>query len=99
MTEELQELNLAVCHRRVGRLMRENGIKIVRTQKYLEIQGDDRQQSYVQHCAQFAGSGILSGSAEPEVGWRHQLHLDQRRLAVFSRYLWFVFSSRHQLGR
>jgi hypothetical protein len=34
MTEELQELNLNVGHRRVGRLMRENGIKIIRTQKY-----------------------------------------------------------------
>jgi transposase InsO family protein len=34
MTEELHELNLNVGHRRVGRLMRENGIKIVRTQKY-----------------------------------------------------------------
>ena len=34
MTEELQELNLKVGHRRVGRLMRENGIKLIRTQKY-----------------------------------------------------------------
>ena len=34
MTEELQELNLTVGHRRVDRLMRENGIKIIRTQKY-----------------------------------------------------------------
>jgi len=34
MTEELQELGLNVGHRRVGRLMRENGIKIVRTRKY-----------------------------------------------------------------
>ncbi len=34
MTEELQELGLKVGHRRVGRLMRENGIKIIRTQKY-----------------------------------------------------------------
>lgn len=34
MTEELQELGLRVGHRRVGRLMRENGIKIIRTQKY-----------------------------------------------------------------
>jgi len=33
MTEELQELGLQVGHRRVGRLMRENGIKIIRTQK------------------------------------------------------------------
>jgi transposase InsO family protein len=34
MTEELQELGLNVGHRRIGRLMRENGIKIVRTQKH-----------------------------------------------------------------
>jgi transposase InsO family protein len=34
VSEELQELNLNVGHRRVGRLMRENGIKIIRTQKY-----------------------------------------------------------------
>ena len=34
MTEELQELGLSVGHGRVGRLMRENGIKVIRTQKY-----------------------------------------------------------------
>jgi transposase InsO family protein len=34
ITEELQEEGLNVGHRRVGRLMRENGIKIIRTQKY-----------------------------------------------------------------
>ena len=34
MTEELQELGVKVGHRRVGRLMRENDIKIIRTQKY-----------------------------------------------------------------
>ncbi len=34
LTEELQELGLPVGHRRVGRLMGENGIKIIRTQKY-----------------------------------------------------------------
>jgi transposase InsO family protein len=34
MTEELQELGLNVGHRRVGRLMRENGIIIIRTRKY-----------------------------------------------------------------
>ena len=34
MTEELQELNLNVGHRRVGRLTGETGIKIIRTQKY-----------------------------------------------------------------
>ena len=34
MTEELQEPGVKVGHRRVGRLMRDNGIKIIRTQKY-----------------------------------------------------------------
>ena len=32
MTEELQELGVNVGHRHVGRLMRQNGIKIIRTQ-------------------------------------------------------------------
>jgi putative transposase len=34
MTEELQELGFKVGHRRVGRLMRQNGIEVVRTRKY-----------------------------------------------------------------
>ena len=34
MTEELQEMGLRVGHRRIGRLMRMNGIKTVRAQKY-----------------------------------------------------------------
>ncbi len=34
MTEELKELGLNVGHRRVGRLMSQNGLKVVRTRKY-----------------------------------------------------------------
>jgi transposase InsO family protein len=34
MTEELKELGLDAGHRRVGRLMRQNGISVVRTHKY-----------------------------------------------------------------
>jgi transposase-like protein len=34
MTEELKELGLSVGHRRVGRLMRENGIRVERSKKY-----------------------------------------------------------------
>lgn len=34
MTEELKELGFDVGHRRVGRLMRQNSIRIVRTRKY-----------------------------------------------------------------
>lgn len=34
MTEELKDAGLDVGHRRVGRLMRDNGITVARTQKY-----------------------------------------------------------------
>jgi len=34
MTEELQELGLKVGHWRIGRLMHENDVKIVRTRKF-----------------------------------------------------------------
>ncbi len=34
MTEELKELGLDVGHRRIGRLMRQNGISVVRTRKH-----------------------------------------------------------------
>ncbi|MGA9412839.1 MAG: IS3 family transposase [Roseobacter sp.] len=34
MTEELKEIGLDVGHRRVGRLMRQNGISVVRTRKH-----------------------------------------------------------------
>lgn len=34
MTEELKEIGLEVGHRRVGRLMRQNGISVVRTRKH-----------------------------------------------------------------
>ena len=39
MTEELQDLGLSVGHRRVGRLMRENNIKTIRTHKYKVEEG------------------------------------------------------------
>jgi len=34
MTQELKEAGLRVGHRRIGRLMRDNGIRVVRTRKY-----------------------------------------------------------------
>jgi transposase InsO family protein len=34
MTEELKKLGLAVGHRCVGRLMRQNAIQVIRTRKY-----------------------------------------------------------------
>jgi len=34
MTEELKEIGLVIGHRRVGRLMRQNGISVIRTRKH-----------------------------------------------------------------
>jgi putative transposase len=34
MTEELKEIGLNIGHRRVGRLMRQNGISVIRTRKH-----------------------------------------------------------------
>ena len=34
MTEELKEVGIDVGHRRVGRLMRENGISVEKTRKF-----------------------------------------------------------------
>ena len=41
MTEELKETDLNVIHRRVGRLMRQNGILVVRTRKHKDTTGSD----------------------------------------------------------
>jgi hypothetical protein len=72
---------------RVGRLMRENGIVVERTRKFKVEEGQemirgiispttDGQRSYVQHRTEPAGSRLHGRSAQPEMGGRHQLHLD-----------------------
>ena len=38
MTEELKEIGLYIGHRRVGRLMRQNGISVIRTRKHTSTQ-------------------------------------------------------------
>jgi transposase InsO family protein len=110
MTEELKEVGIDVGHRRVGRLMRENGISVERTRKFKVEEGQEmirgiisptthRQRSYVQHRPEPAGSRLQSRSAEPEMGWRHKLHLDPRRLAVSGGDPGPSFTARDRLGR
>lgn len=41
MTEELNELGLGVGQRRVGRLMRQNGIQVVRSRKFKRATDSD----------------------------------------------------------
>ncbi|SCZ57842.1 hypothetical protein SAMN04488118_103154 [Epibacterium ulvae] len=41
MTEKLKEIGLDVGHRRIGRLVRQNGISVVRIHKYKATTGSD----------------------------------------------------------
>lgn len=67
MTEELKEVGVNLGHRRVGRLMRENGIVVERTRKFKVDEGQemirgvisptrDGQRSQVQRRAEPAGA-------------------------------------------
>ena len=110
MTEELKELGLNIGHRRVGRLMRENGIRVERSKKYkvttiarqahrIAMLPRGGQQPCVQHRAEPAEPGLPCRSTEPEVGRRYQLRLDPRRLAVLGCHPGPAFSARDRLGR
>ena len=79
MTEELQEQGLEVGHRRVGRLMQQNGIKVVRTHKYKAT--TDSAHNF-KHCSELVGSGLRRNCTQSEVGRRYQLYLDPSGLAV-----------------
>ena len=95
---------------RVGRLMRENDIKVIRTQKYKVEEGlemirgiisptTDGQRSHVKHRAQSAGSGFFCNRTKPKVGGRHIVYMDQRGLAVSCSHPRPLFSAGHRLGR
>ena len=87
MTEELKEVGVDVGHRRVGRLMRENGIVVEKAQKFKVEEGQemnggiispttDGQRSHLQHRAEPIGLRLACSRAQPERGVRYQLHLD-----------------------
>ena len=96
MTEELKELGLNVGHRRVGRLMRENGIRVERSKKY-KVTTDSNSHAF-QHCANLLNRDFQADQAEPEMGGRHQLCLDARGLVVSGRDLGLAFPTRDRLG-
>ena len=74
MTEELQELGVNVGHRRVGRLMRDNGIKIIRTQKYKAT--TDSNHTF-NSAPNLLDQDFSATGPNQKMGRRHQLHLDQ----------------------
>jgi putative transposase len=93
MTEELKEVGVDVGHRRVGRLMRENGITVERTRKFKATTDSN-------HTFNIAPNLLDRDfrSAEPKMGGRHQLHLDPRGLAVSGSDPRSAFPACHWLG-
>lgn len=80
MTEELKEVGVDVGHRRVGRIMRENGIIVERTRKFKVEEGQKmirgiifptthRQRPHLQPRGEPAGSRLPCTRAKPEMGW------------------------------
>ena len=74
MTEELNELGLRVGQRRVGRLMRQNGIRIIRSQLSSSAPPTVITPSTSRRTS--CEPGLFGECPEPEVGGRHYLHLD-----------------------
>ncbi len=80
MTEELKEVGVDVGHRRVGRLMRENGITVERTRKFKATTDSDhtfniapnlleRDFSADQPNQKWAATSAISGSARVGFTW------------------------------
>jgi transposase InsO family protein len=90
MTEELQELGLKVGHRRVGRLMGENGIKIIRTQKY-KATTDPCPAGYAEHAREGASSKLFMDETRCPV-------LDPGRGKTKTGYLWAIARDERPFG-
>ena len=85
MTEELKELGLNIVHRRVGRLLRENGIRVERSKKY-KVTSDSNHAFKIApnllNCdfhADIPNQKCLTVNTSihlPVIGGRHQLCLD-----------------------
>lgn len=74
MTEELNELGLRVGQRRVGRLMRQNGIQVIRSRKFKRTTDSDHA---LQYRAESPATRLCGERTQPEMGWGHHLGLDR----------------------
>ena len=109
MTEELKEQGLNVGHRRVGRLMRENGIAVKRNKKFKATTDSNHKfniapnllaRNFHADCPnkKWASPSRDNCFANTLSGNGHQLYLDTRGVVVPGCNLGFAFSSRHRLG-
>ena len=76
MTEELKETGLDVGHRRVGRLMRQNGISVIRTRKH-KVTTIARQAIAKQSAER--GTAIISSKLRPTCWTETLLQIRQTR--------------------
>lgn len=68
MTEELKELGLNIGHRRVGRLMRENGIRVERSKKYKVT--TDSNHAFNRECPELCVSGPVHAVSDTQASKR-----------------------------
>jgi transposase InsO family protein len=96
MTEELKEIGLNVGHRRVGRLMRQNGISVVRTRKHKVTTDSNHKFNIAPNLLDHNFS-----TDQPNKKWAGDinLYLDPRRLAVSCGDPGLTFTPCHWLGR
>ena len=95
MTLELKEIGLTVGERKVGRLMKINGIRPIRTRRQ-KVTTDSQHPLGV--ADNLLGWGFSGRCAQPEMSRRYQLYLDRRRLALSGRRHRFIQSSCGWLG-
>jgi helix-turn-helix protein/transposase len=82
MTQELRDSGLTVGRRRTARLMRQNGLRARQKRRFKRT---TRQPPRLAGRPEPARSGLHGNRARREMGRRHLLRLDPRRLAVPSR--------------
>jgi hypothetical protein len=109
MTEELKELGLAVGHRRVGRLMRQNDIRVVRTRKFKATTDSnhrfniapnllDRDFSASAPNQKWAGDISFDGKMIHWIIFFTRLTLDPRGMALSGRHSRSIFEALNRLG-
>jgi len=69
MTEELNELGLCVGQRRIGRLMRQNGIKVVRTRNFKATTDSDHAFNIAPNLLQHDFMPSQANPTQPNQKW------------------------------
>ena len=108
MSEELKELGLEVGHRRIGRLMRQNGITVIRTRKYKVTTDSNHKFIIAPNLLNRDFTASTSNQKWPLsdariacqlIGGRYKLCLDARGLALSGRSSGPAFPTCYRLGR